>query len=130
MNTTNLSTQSTKTMKKLKVYGEKDGTFKPIATIYVKDKKVVVEAEILEIKTFLEESVESCFNKKYGGVPSKGGFRTKNGREVYGIVFYPPKSKRFLEVLEYCLRDICENKICKGYKFSLEAWKKWEVVEE
>lgn len=49
--------EENKTMKKLKMYGKKEGFEGFIATIYVKDGKLVIESEFPEVKKEMEELI-------------------------------------------------------------------------
>ncbi|KXB07969.1 hypothetical protein AKJ56_02065 [candidate division MSBL1 archaeon SCGC-AAA382N08] len=62
------------TMKKLKVYGKKEGASTLIASVYVKDDKVVVESDDSKVKEELERRIEEVTGKE--GVPTGTGGAT------------------------------------------------------
>jgi len=63
-----------KTMRKLKLYGKKEGFEGFIATIYVKDGKLVIESEFPEVKEEMEELITKAMGDE--GLPMGRGAAT------------------------------------------------------
>lgn len=127
MNSTNLLTQSTKTMKKIKVYGEKNGNIEFIAEVYVKDKEVVVEVENPEIKECMEDMVNLARSL---GVGKKTTIPTERGG--YKIAIFPlkPGDSDYLDWLRVELDRALTDGKCGEYQFSSKALAGMKVIEE
>lgn len=114
-------------MKKIKVYGEKNGDIEFIAEVYVKDKDVVIELENPEIKECMEDMVKLARSL---GVGKRVDIPTERGGHKIAVFPLRPGDPEYLN----CLKDELDRALtdgkCGGYQFSAKALAKMKVVEE